>query len=106
MDTDSAAGTELLESCRDADGSLDELARLLLSLDLQEASASAEPRPAAGYAAAVRTGAETVRSSKTFRLRCAQCHQAPLKGFGQAARAVIKIPKDCRLAVLFLRCFI
>ena len=37
VDTESAAGTELLEACRDADGSLDELARLLLSLDLQEA---------------------------------------------------------------------
>ena len=30
VDTESAAGTELLEACRDADGSLDELARLLL----------------------------------------------------------------------------
>ena len=84
VDTDSAAGTELLESCRDADGSLDELARLLLSLDLQEA----------------------LRQLNPAQLRCAQCHQAPLKGFGQAARAVIKIQKDCRLAVLFFRCFI
>lgn len=36
VDTESAAGTELLEACRDADGSLDELARLLLSLDLRQ----------------------------------------------------------------------
>ena len=28
VDTESAAGTELLDACRDADGSLDELARL------------------------------------------------------------------------------
>lgn len=43
VDTDSAAGTELLEACRDADGSLDELARLLLSLDLQEALRQLNP---------------------------------------------------------------
>ena len=43
VDTDSAAGTELLESCRDADGTLDELARLLLSLDLQEALRQLNP---------------------------------------------------------------
>ena len=36
----------------------------------------------------------------------AQCHQAPIKSTGQTARAAIKIQKDCRLAVLFLRCFI
>ena len=38
VDTESAAGTELLEACRDADGSLDELARLFLSLDLDRKS--------------------------------------------------------------------
>ncbi len=43
VDPDSAAGTELLEACRDADGSLDELARLLLSLDLQEALRQLNP---------------------------------------------------------------
>ena len=43
VDTESAAGTELLEACRDADGSLDELARLLLSLDLQEALRQLNP---------------------------------------------------------------
>ena len=81
VDTDSAAGTELLEACRDADGSLDELARLLLSLDLQEALRQLNPAQR-------------------------QCHQAPIKSTGQTARAAIKIQKDCRLAVLFLRRFI
>ena len=98
VDTDSAAGTELLEACRAGPA--------FTVAGSAGSSASAEPRPAAGDDAAVRTGAETFRSSKTFRLQCTQCHQAPIKSAGQTARAAIKIQKDCRLAVLFLRRFI
>lgn len=106
VDTESAAGTELLEACRDADGSLDELARLLLSLDLQEALRQLNPAQRQVMMLLFAQELKTFRSSKTFRLQCTQCHQAPIKSAGQTARAAIKIQKDCRLAVLFLRRFI
>ena len=106
VDTESAAGTELLEACRDADGSLDELARLLLSLDLQEALRQLNPAQRQVMMLLFAQELKPSEAAKTFRLQCTQCHQAPIKSAGQTARAAIKIQKDCRWQSFFLRRFI
>ena len=107
VDTDSAAGTELLEACRDADGSLDELARLLLSLDLQEALR--QLNPAQRQVMMLLFAQELKPSEAAKRLGCSvrNVTKHRLKALDKLrARAAIKIQKDCRLAVLFLRRFI
>ena len=82
INTDSEEGTALLDEAGLQQGLPDDIAQLLLSLEVRQALKTADCRTAAGYRAVVFARAETERSSPPAGLQCTQRHQAPAQRAG------------------------